>query len=72
MSYELIPASVLTLIILLLDVSLFKSNVQESMTQAGGVPQGAKTSEYYRTNNIPNRFENPGMNNGIDFCLMNC
>lgn len=27
---------------------------------AGGVPIGAKTSEFYRTENVPNRFENPG------------
>lgn len=27
----------------------------------GGVPVGAKTSEFYRTENVPNRFENPGL-----------
>ena len=26
----------------------------------GGVPKGSKTEEYYRTNNIPARFNNPG------------
>ncbi|XP_013388415.1 UPF0691 protein C9orf116 homolog isoform X2 [Lingula anatina] len=25
----------------------------------GGVPKGAKTSDYYRTKNIPDRFEHP-------------
>ena len=25
-----------------------------------GIPKGAKTSEFYKTKNIPNRFENPG------------
>lgn len=25
----------------------------------GGVPVGAQTSEYYRTSDIPNRFDNP-------------
>lgn len=25
-----------------------------------GIPNGARTSEFYRTNDIPNRFENPG------------
>ena len=29
-------------------------------TNAGGVPKGAKTSDYYRVNNIPGRFDNPG------------
>jgi hypothetical protein len=24
------------------------------------IPTGARTSEYYRTNNIPERFDNPG------------
>jgi len=28
-------------------------------TNAGGVPKGAKTSDYYRVNNIPGRFDNP-------------
>ena len=26
------------------------------------IPAGARTSEYYRTNNIPERFDNPGIN----------
>ncbi|XP_064632610.1 piercer of microtubule wall 1 protein-like isoform X2 [Lineus longissimus] len=26
---------------------------------SGGVPKGAKTSDYYRVHNIPNRFDNP-------------
>ena len=26
----------------------------------GGVPQGSRTSDYYRTKNIPGRFDNPG------------
>ena len=26
----------------------------------GGVPKGSKTSAYYRTNEIPQRFDNPG------------
>jgi hypothetical protein len=27
---------------------------------AGNIPNGAKTSDYYKTNNIPERFNNPG------------
>ena len=27
---------------------------------AGTVPKGAQTSDYYRTFNIPDRFDNPG------------
>ena len=26
----------------------------------GGVPKGAKTSDYYRVSGIPDRFNNPG------------
>lgn len=32
---------------------------QELMAGNGGVPQNAKTSDFYRTENIPNRFEHP-------------
>ncbi len=35
-------------------------------TGQGGVPKGAKTSEYYRVDNIPTRFNNPG---NFDTCL---
>ena len=27
----------------------------------GGVPKGAKTSDFYKTDDIPTRFQNPGM-----------
>jgi hypothetical protein len=26
----------------------------------GKIPSGAKTSDFYKTNNIPDRFNNPG------------
>ena len=42
----------------LLGYSLQVEQVQEY--DEGGVPKGAKTSDYYRTKDIPNRFENPG------------
>merc|ERR1711976_166118 len=29
------------------------------VTADGGIPKGAKTSDYYRTRNIPDRFEHP-------------
>jgi len=32
---------------------------EEVVMGAGGVPKGSKTSDYYRTFNIPERFENP-------------
>lgn len=40
----------------------------------GGVPVGAKTSEFYRTENVPNRFENPGLwpQNIVYSCHSNC
>ncbi|CAH1784189.1 unnamed protein product [Owenia fusiformis] len=31
----------------------------EKELAAGGVPKDARTSEFYRTENIPNRFDNP-------------
>ncbi|XP_048742482.1 piercer of microtubule wall 1 protein-like [Ostrea edulis] len=31
----------------------------QSQAGTGGVPANAKTSEFYKTENIPNRFENP-------------
>ncbi|KAL4226663.1 hypothetical protein ACF0H5_014644 [Mactra antiquata] len=31
----------------------------QQMSYNGGVPENAKTSDYCRTDNIPNRFENP-------------
>lgn len=30
----------------------------------GGVPKGSRTSEYYRTKSIPDRFDNPGQYQG--------
>ncbi|XP_067934609.1 piercer of microtubule wall 1 protein-like [Watersipora subatra] len=32
---------------------------QQTEVGPGGVPKGSKTSEYYRTFDIPDRFENP-------------
>lgn len=31
------------------------------MVGVGGVPEGAKTSDYYRTKGLPEKFEHPGM-----------
>ncbi|XP_069101403.1 piercer of microtubule wall 1 protein-like [Argopecten irradians] len=31
----------------------------ETKMGPGGVPEGSKTSEFYRTENIPTRFDNP-------------
>ncbi|WAR25758.1 CI116-like protein [Mya arenaria] len=32
---------------------------QASQQMENGIPKGSKTSDYYKTSNIPNRFENP-------------
>ena len=37
-----------------------QQQAQQTEMGAGGVPKGAKTSDYYRTNDIPERFNNPG------------
>ena len=34
---------------------------------AGGVPIGSKTSDYYRTKDIPARFNEPGNNETLKF-----
>ena len=33
----------------------------------GGVPKGAKTSDYYRVKDIPNRFDHPGNKQNTSF-----
>lgn len=35
--------------------------LQTSEQSSGGIPKGAKTSEYYHTKEIPSRFDNPGI-----------
>ncbi|KAK3103005.1 hypothetical protein FSP39_015700 [Pinctada imbricata] len=41
-------------------------DVQAPECGAGGVPVNSKTSEYYRTDNIPNRFDNPDWFEGYE------
>ncbi|KAL3852550.1 hypothetical protein ACJMK2_016174 [Sinanodonta woodiana] len=36
-----------------------QSEIQGQEQGPGGVPNGAHTSDYYKTKNIPNRFDNP-------------
>ena len=36
----------------------------------GGVPKGAQTSDYYRINDIPGRFDNPGNYRFFDFITL--
>ena len=49
--------------ILTLYLALQETPKEQSGMGAGGVPKGAKTSDYYRTSNIPDRMDNPGMMN---------
>lgn len=37
-----------------------ENDCMQMATENSGMPENAKTSDYYRTSNIPNRFENPG------------
>ncbi|XP_070558645.1 piercer of microtubule wall 2 protein-like isoform X3 [Ptychodera flava] len=39
---------------------------QPTAGSGGMVPRGAKTSDYYRTHNIPGRFDNPDCFGGYD------
>lgn len=47
--------------VLLLIFHLYLFYIFQQQMGPGGVPVGAKTSEFYRTENVPNRFENPGL-----------
>lgn len=46
--------------------NVFQTNTQEKQEPGSGiVPKGAKTRDFYRTNNIPERFDNPGMKKSL-------
>jgi len=40
--------------------TVFYYQPRENGTTVGGVPHGARTSEYYHTKNLPDKFEYPG------------